>query len=308
MLTKLLKASGVSLVELTVSMGVLSLAGLGYMSLNQIQKKSSKGVEIVSELDQAIFTIRNVMSDPQVCELNFLGKPTGGTASLDELKGLDPTKPLMKVGAGVAKESYTVSSIVIGNHNPRSHRTTIEVKLLRKKDATRSQDMVRLFNVYTKTNAGGTITECVDPIDNTARGALYKMCLDADAGTPVTPDCEDNVARLMMDVKERMCNGNVYAFVKWDAASKKCVPIDSNLTCGAQYMRGYDVNGNAVCYNPASASANLSGYCECQVRSCDDVQLFATVGGPTDGLSCNAFSRSCSGSDTQKRSCTWIPN
>lgn len=247
-LKEILNQKGLSLVEITVSMGLLGVLGIGYMTMSENHKKSSKGVKIVSDLDQSLVLIKDIINNPKVCEINFLNKKTGENVRVQDLLGVDQ-QPLVSENKKIAKDAYVITAITIGSYDPASSRTAIELDLTKSaKEATRSQNMRRTFRIFTEVNSQGVITKCLDPIDYTAIGARIKMCRDVDPQS--TTDCLDNYDNLLAEVKRLFCGGGHYSFVKYDTATEKCVPIDAGSGCGSGFVQGYDGAGNLVCFSP----------------------------------------------------------
>lgn len=240
---KILNDRGFSLVEVMVSVGLIAVVGGGLIALNSQHKKAEQGIQNVSTLGKALSQLRDTVTDPQICNLNFKGKSVINS-HIDEIKNI-AGGVIVKKRAKIENNSYELADITLSAHDEDSMRTRVTFTFNKLTDSTRSQVVSRSFNIFTKVSNAGVISECVDPLALTAESAKKKLCLDFDpAGEG---NCDNTFRNLIFDVKSIYCKNHPYLL--FDELTGKCRPLDADKSCGADFFKGYDANGQKICYS-----------------------------------------------------------
>lgn len=237
---KFLQNQGFSLIEVMVSVGLLSVVGLGMVALNSQHKNAQTGIKSAGDMSKVMSDLRTIIGDPKACENNFIGKVVSG-GTLSALKD-SKNNQILKVGDTFANNTYELTDISVEEHDTYAERTRILFKFKSLTNSVRSKTLAKSFNVFSKVESG-KISECLDPVKLTAEGAVKKMCLDVD---PLKEgDCEKNYDHLLAEVKELYCKNHPY--LEYDSVTKKCKPLDAGKTCtGGKVMNGYSSTGKTL--------------------------------------------------------------
>jgi hypothetical protein len=235
-----LNGKGFSIVEVMVSLLLLSGLGLGVMHIGQQQSKWQSGVSRSGDLSRSFELMRNIFADPKACELNFKDKQVGD--SLNALYNSDGAVGI-QVGSQFSHNAYILTGIKIDQHDPGSSQTKITFSYRKTSASTRSTSLTKSFNIFTRFNSG-KIVDCLDPTKLTAESAKLKSCFDLDP--LIEGDCEKNFQNNLDEIKKLFCENQ--GFLEYDASSKTCKPLDSGKLCGSGfYFKGYDANGAIIC-------------------------------------------------------------
>jgi prepilin-type N-terminal cleavage/methylation domain-containing protein len=238
---------GFSLVEVMVSIGLLAVIGVGMVALNSQQKTTQAGIKSAGDMVKVMNDLRTLIGDPKACEINFLGQDIG-ESGLKALKDSSGTE-ILRVGDKLANNTYQLSGIDLSDYNTSKLRAKVKFQFTGITDNVRSKSVSRSFYVFSR-EAGGKISECLDPVKLTSDGALKKSCLDVD---PLKEgDCEKIYANLLTEVKKLYCENHPY--LEYNPVSMKCLPLDAGHVCPAgKVMRGYSATGKTLdCVNVPS--------------------------------------------------------
>lgn len=231
---------GFSLVEGLVATGILGAVALGMVALNSQHKAGTSGIKSSEDMSKTLRGLRTVVTNPVACRLNFKGqKINAGT--LIQLVDAN-NNPVLRVNDLVANKTYRLSGINVRDYDPGRSVTQVEFLFTNVTDNIRSQSVKKTFEVLT-TVAGGEITDCIDPVGQTVKGALYKSCMDVDPKSD--GDCENNYSNLLEEVKLLYCQGHPY--LEYDPGTKKCKPLDAGRVCPpGKVMAGYNPTGSQL--------------------------------------------------------------
>lgn len=243
---KLTKNSqGFSLVEGMIGIGLLAAVGLGAMKLAETQKKAARGQKQVSELPRTMIMIKQLVSDPKSCAVNFVGKGTDNT-TIQELKNAEGVTQI-KLNDNIGKGEYQVTDMKLSDYSDKTSRAKLSFTFNKLKEGTTSAVTTRHTFIHVEAS-GGTISKCLDPVEMSSESLVKRFCKDLDPKG--TETCEDNYSNLLSEVKQMYC-GSSHPFLKYDSGSGKCLPLDAGKTCGSGYFQGYDDIGNLICYTPS---------------------------------------------------------
>lgn len=244
---KLTKNSrGFSLVEGMIGIGLLAAVGLGAMKLAENQKKAARGQKQVSELPRTMIMIKQLVSDPKSCQINFVGKGTENV-TIQELKNSEGETQI-KLNDIIGKGEYQVTDMKLSDYSDKTSRAKLAFTFNKLKEGATSAVTTRHTFIHVEAS-GGTISKCLDPVEMSSESLVKRFCKDLDPKG--TDSCEDNYANLLSEVKQMYC-GSSHPFLKYDSGSGKCLPLDAGKTCGSAYIQGYDYDGNVICYSPSS--------------------------------------------------------
>lgn len=231
--------------------GVITVAAL---TLWENYFKVDLGQSRITELSKDLFVLKSFVEDPVACEINFKGKTLG--TKLQEFQNANRAT-VLKVKDKVGKEAYVLETIEIGSFDPSTGRTALNLTLVKTDPKGRSQSVIRKFFFLTKVKSG-IITDCVDPLKTTSDGALVKICADADPER--TWDCEKVLLNVAIEIKRKYC-GN-HPLLRFNANTGKCYAFDAAKICTSGFIRGFDADGNVVCYggpgNPVPTPASCA--------------------------------------------------
>ena len=238
---KMIDQKGMSLVEVVMTLGIVTALGVGALTIIHNQDKAAKGTRSISDLKEKINNTRKLFDSPSICELNFKNKETDINLSISEIKN-DSNEVIFKTGEKF-NDGYELASINIGKHDPRRLRTSIVFSFQKKSESVRGQHIKRSIQIFTKVS-GGKISECLDPFQLNKRGLLLKMCQDAD---PLKEnDCEKTIQNLIAEAKINYCQS--HDFLGWDSVNKKCI-AEKSRSCPSGFVQAFTTDGDFVCLN-----------------------------------------------------------
>lgn len=226
-----------------MGIGLLGAVGLGAVKLADNQKKAVQGHKNASALPRTMIMIKQLVSDPESCESNFKGKSTKTT--LGELKNAKG-EVQFKRGDILGNGELKITDIRMDSYSDLTNRARFAITF----DKLKEGKTFGQVNRYTFVNveaSGGQITKCIEASEGGSEGLAKRFCKDIDPKQ--NDDCEDNLNNLIHNVKEFYCGKN-HPFLKFDAGSGKCLPLDANKSCGSGFAQGYDNKGELICYNP----------------------------------------------------------
>src|SRR5690606_18752824 len=161
--------------------------------------------------------------------------------------------------------------------------------------------------------SGGAISKCLIPSEMSSESLVNRFCKDVDPKE--NESCEDNLLNLTVDVKEHYC-GKGHPFLKFDAASGKCLPLDAGKACASGFIQGYNAAGELECYvlPPRTPTVNpvclaWSNWSPASTNACPSASVTQTrscTNGP------GSQTRTVTGTKTGKDCCTswtnWTPS
>lgn len=241
------------MMEAVIAAGLVGVISVAALTLWENYFKTDLGQSRISELGKDLYVLRSFIEDPKACELNFKGKALG--TKLTEFKNSN-SAVVLKVGQTIGKEAYVLESIELGAYDNKAGRASINLMLKKTDSKGRSQSTIRRFYVLTKVK-DNVIEKCVDPLQTTADGALVKVCADADPEREW--DCSKVIKNMAYELKQKYC-GN-HPILRFNADTGKCYALDSVKNCQSGYIRGFDNNGNLLCYLGPGKPVVLPGMC-----------------------------------------------
>ena len=277
---------GFSMMEAVIAAGLVGVISVAALTMWENYFKTDLGQKRINDLGNDLFVLRSFIEDPKACVINFKGKRIG--EKLQEFQNSNKVT-VLKVGNAIGRDAYILESIEIANFESKTGRTSINILLKKTDPKGRSQSTIRRFFVLTKVKEN-VIEECVDPLQTTADGALVKICADAD---PLREwDCDEVIRNVAFEIKKRYC-GN-HHMLRFNESTGKCYAMDAAQNCQSGYIRGYDIQGNVICYQGPGKPEILPRICtkwgewqpetntECegtnftQTRYCADIGLNGT--------------------------------
>lgn len=244
---------GFSMMEAIVAAGLVGVITVAALTLWETYFKVDLGQARITELSKDLFVLRSFIEDPKACEINFKGKTLG--TKLLEFKNSNGAT-ILKVKDKIGKDAYVLESIELGSFDPPTGRTSLNLTLVKTDIKGRSQSLIRKFFFLTKVKSN-IIEDCIDPLKTTSDGALVKICADADPER--TWDCEKVLANVALEIKRKYC-GN-HPILKFNASTGKCYAFDAAKNCSNGFIRGFDGNGNVVCFGGPGKPVPLPGSC-----------------------------------------------
>jgi hypothetical protein len=278
---------GFTMVEGLVAGAMVAGLGVAVMKMSQTSQVSQRGMMGMNELGRDLEVMRANIEEPQSCVNTFLGKKVNSGVTLTSLMSAQNTE-IMKTDSMMGHNTYQLTGIQIGNHNPNTYRTEVHFNFKKMEKEGRSQSVRRTFYIFTKIDpATKVITECIDPLKNIADGTMKQTCYDADPAKRAI--CEENITNLSQEVKQYVCSTHPY--LRYDPATKKCFPLDAGKKCPAgQYIRGWKANGDLDCYagpplsTPPSTCTTWSAWSPLANTQCPGTDIIQTRTCTTPGI------------------------
>lgn len=233
---------GFGMLEALVSGALVIGLGAVVVGLSDNQKKALLGFEDKSELSRSIGRIGEQISDPNTCRVNFLNKNIETPLRMTELTDRN-SAVIVKEGERFEKGNYVAKEIFIKDYDTLKNRVQLRVLFERTGEGAASKSINKYFNFYAKV-AANKITECLDPIEQTAFGSMMKSCYDADPA--LNGVCEENFKNLLGEVKRIYCTG--HPILEYDSGSEKCKVLDGGKVCPGGYIQGFSATGALECY------------------------------------------------------------
>ena len=253
---------GFSMVEAMVS-GVLVI-GLGavIVGISDNEKRSTLGLKDKSDLNRAMNIIGEKISDANTCRLNFLNKDISEPLRISELKDKngdtivkegevfenrsDSPSRQDQVGNSHSHQNeqfeqghYAAKEIFIKDYDSSKNRVQLRILFERSGQGVASKSLNKFFNFYARVEAN-IITECLDPVEQTAFGSMMKSCYDVDP--KLKGICEENFQNLLGEVKRIYCTG--HPILEYDSASEKCKVLDGEKVCAGGFIQGFSDTGS----------------------------------------------------------------
>lgn len=274
---------GFTLFEAVMGMGLMGVVLVAGLRLSGDMKSSSTRIKSTNDLNRLMLEVRTRLRDPDVCRLNFLNKregeefqeiknlsmPTASSSTEEEGKtnsistdsAMKPTLTPMKLEAVVSDRSYKVNQIRVGKIDPLRKRAIIDfVFNSSAADGAQLKSVTKRVGLLVEVDGSGMITNCIDPVEMASDGLLDKLCFEADPvnfdGDPTNDntDCSDNINNIVNELKELYCSE--HGTMGFDGT--KCTPLKANIDCGpGQYLKGFNVRGEKICYSPVAISVPL---------------------------------------------------
>ncbi len=244
---------GFSMMEAVIAAGLVGAISVAALTLWENYFKQDLGASRITELTNDLYVLRSFLEDTKACEINFKNKTLG--TKLQEFRNAN-NAVVLKVGDSIGKEAYVLESIELGEHNPKTNRTSINLMLKKTDPKGRSQSTIRRFFILTKVK-GEIVDECLNPLQTTADGALIKICADADPKREW--DCEKVLKNVAYEIKEKYC-GN-HPIFRFNPLTGKCYAFDGARNCPSGFIRGFDADGNILCYAGPGKPAIPPGFC-----------------------------------------------
>lgn len=230
------------MVEVIASVALLAGLGVAVMTISDNQKKAEKGLDDKSELSRALGRVGELISDPNNCRRNFMGKDLREPVRFQEIKDRN-NKTIVAVGEKFERGNYVVREITLRNYDSDKNRIRLSLNFELTGSGTANRSMLKNLNFYARVN-GTVISECLDPIEQTAFGAMMKSCYDVDPEKRAV--CDENFDNLLREVKRIYCGS--HPILTYDAASEKCLVLDARKTCPGGYVKGFSASGALTCY------------------------------------------------------------
>lgn len=258
----LMKQQGFTLPEVMIGAALLAAVGLGAMYISGNFSSASKGLRNANELNRTMLKARSLLTNPEMCWINFANKGEGAT--LSQLSGPEG-QPMMVTESNPDGGSYRLKEIKLERLDPVSNRAHAALDFEHTSKAQRVKRFKKFVGLFVKIE-NNVIVECLEPVKLSFEAILRKLCWDADpwnfAPSDVPPGldsdpannnvlCEDNVLNLVNEVRRRYCEANPLHIYQND----RCVPIDAGMDCGGGYVQGYTGGrspggGQKICYTP----------------------------------------------------------
>lgn len=267
--------NGFSLFEATIGMGLMGVVLVAGLQLSGDMKSSSSRIRSTNDLNRLMLEVRTRLRDPDVCRLNFKDKKEGG--ELTEIKNLSaggtgttysvgsdgepaPTMTSMKLEATVSDRTYKIKGIRVGKVDPLRKRALVDFEFNSSSNAGGLKSVIKRVGLLVEIDSSGMITDCIDPVEMASDGLLDKLCFEADPvnfdGDPTNDnnDCADNIDNIISELKELYCSE--HGTMGFDGT--KCTPLKTDVDCGTGlYLKGFNVRGEKICYNPTGISVPL---------------------------------------------------
>lgn len=247
-LLRVLRQFGFSIPEAMIGLGLLGGLGVAGMTLNENVSKSIKGSRSSGDMAGVMSEIRSVLYNPQACQNTF------GGLRVDE--GPDSIKdgnnqPLFLKGSKVGNGSSKLLDIKVISLDPVRYRALVKLDFEKTQKESGMPLKSYFINLFVDPS-GAQITRCIDPSEEAAKATIENFCRDADPANSVPPgsnlDCEDNRENVIQEAKRLYCTS--LPFLKYDAVSGKCLPLDSNRPCPVgQFLQSFGPNGELICSN-----------------------------------------------------------
>lgn len=230
------KPKGFSLLELSVTMGLMGLVSLFTMKIMENQSMSQASIEATAEINTTISIIAQTINDPAKCNSMFYGKNINSN-----LNGL----------------SYTTTPPAAATHQLLQTRASGKVyQTFFIQDAA----AISLSGEPATGTANLTITFSVQPLNksqkinlfaqNNARTIRRTIPFNVVTTGTTISSCGPIISTYSQIAKEQACNTlNNLGGGKWDWNGTNCLFTTSpSHTCSwDRLLKGFNANGDAIC-------------------------------------------------------------
>jgi hypothetical protein len=242
---------GFSLMDAIIAGLLLGGFTLGALKLSDLQTDGTAAGK--TDLSRYSTMVREYISDPKACSLNFVGKRVDQIQSLDFLMNSREVK-IVEVGDQV--DIYKVTSIQIEGYKQNTQRLNVSITFLAEKQIPGLAPQIKHhFNLFVRPSpSGNTVGECVDPFGLTTEELIDNLCYDADPER--VGNCNKNFNSLVDQVKQKYCQ-EYSPFLDFNDATKKCYALDATKECVGGFVKGYNASGPVCFYPPASGPATV---------------------------------------------------